>query len=101
MTDKIKELLAVLDMTEEKQLEWIAERFFNSDQFAAGSYSADLAFRLRDEANNLPSWGEAKQLVAGPRHSYPSAYNQFFADIAEAKHYILAALIANELQKGE
>jgi hypothetical protein len=48
-----KELLAVLDLPEDEQLEWAAALFFDNDQFAAGCYLADLAFRLRDEAVQL------------------------------------------------
>lgn len=66
----------------------------------------DLAFRLRDEAvtNSRANWRRAQHLVVSeaaeigeaPPLALPETW---WADFARAEHYIVAALIARELQK--
>lgn len=126
MTDKIKELLAVLDMPEEKQWTYLAKKGLMShswedaqdikleiptwrwessfgrkvkDKFRA--VLADLAFRLRDEAvvEYEGSWGQATSLV----YKYITGAKDklltgaWFLCTAQPIHFIIAALIAKEL----
>ena len=113
MTDRTKELLSVLGMSETEQRKWawntaqleicqilkITEIEFNRLSLA------DLVFRLRDEAIKLPNylWAKATKLVyeytnpASATNFYLAA--SYFADKAQPIHWIIAALIAKELSK--
>ena len=111
---KIDELLAVLDMTEEKQWAWLLNRcveFWPDEEVFIGSqekYLADLAFRLRDEVAKEDSGvlfgrGLAKicfKIYGGNNYNL----NEFLSwSTVKAKpiHWIIAALIAKELAKDD
>ena len=94
-----QELLAVLDMSEEKQYYWCAEYF--KDIFA-GSLAC-LAFRLRDEADDT-RMHNAMYLVQQSMSKtsstpQPEDYATAFWGLYHAKpiHWVIASLIA----KGE
>lgn len=98
MTDKIKELLAVLDMPVNKQRKRIAEL----TKIHYEGTLADLAFRLRDEVTSSSDlwpeiWNEALRLVAAKYRK--TQKDEWFVDKAQPIHWIIAALIAKELGK--
>ncbi len=98
-----KELLAVLDMSEDEQIEWLRTNVFTSMRFREWIRTslADLAFRLRDEAKGsegVVKYGKAMQIVCD--HFYKcenttmEIVNSFAAYVAKPIHWIIAALIA-------
>lgn len=128
MTDKIKELLTVLDLPQSKQRNWL----WNKKLIHEVESLADLAFRLRDEALLLQCktakacifpyglnagsgcWTIAKTVTVG--HSEESMENficlfgdnhleqerivdKWCTNRALPIHFIIAALIAKELAK--
>jgi len=115
MTKKIQELLAVLDMSDSQQRLWL---FTHIGKDTSNDRDlADLAFRLRDEAVELNTWGQAKELVAvysdervgkligladglsGGDRAIIGARNLFFVNRGRPIHFIDAALIAKELSQ--
>ena len=94
MPDEIKDLLAVLDMTEEEQwtylakaglmshpwdaqsiklgvLQWKWEAFFHREaKKTFQAKLADLAFALRDEVIGFSTWPEAKRIVHKQREGF-------------------------------
>lgn len=116
MKDKIKDLLAVLDMPEDspEQYGWLLSIIREHKACCL----ADLAFRLRDEAvRDCPEkWEKAKAIVVEARtgiYKYKEVMkgldgyenglklrvNTSFCDYAKSKHWIITALIAKELAK--
>lgn len=118
--DRIKELLAVLDMEEESKWEWLykyadendllgIEPWHNfcitwkmSDVVLIKCSLADLAFRLRDEAveKHPFGWQPAKYKVGekvwGGYHDYIRDHGSVWDEQAQPIHFIIAALIAKE-----
>ena len=118
MKAKIKELLAVPDLTEEEQ--WAFLRKYVDPVYEMGSYCpthrkmylADLAFRLRDEANDDVALLEGQRWVYLAHHYKSEHWDDFkkttsFAESqcwfgykeAQPIHWIIAALIAKKLAK--
>ena len=103
MSQKTKELLAVLDLPEGEQWIWVSENY--KDKFWS---LADLAFRLRDEAANMrysklvSAMEKVAMKSAKALTSYDmEGFNEWFAMVAKPIHWIIAALISKELAKGE
>ncbi len=108
MTDKIKELLNVLDLPEEEQITWFYRRhdpklhtivwIAPKARFKDGML-ADLAFRLRDEIVNANSKAfhdaiyKVMRKVKG-NGNWATAY--WGECSAKPIHWILASLIAKE-----
>ena len=102
----MSELLKVLDITKEEQWVWCAKNIK-----AVGESLADLAFRLRDEAENKEglwwSGGLSKvffYLAHSPERFDLSSEDrmrqfQWFGTKAKPIHWIIAALIAKEMSK--
>lgn len=98
------ELLAVLDMSEEEQKQWLHDNFLNREYYYPSL--ADLAFRLRDEAVLLDNFPWACAEVYNYAHNYKLGPNEvpapttlmwiWFANQARPIHWIIAALIAKE-----
>lgn len=118
MSDKIKEFLAVLDMPESKQAEWLCK----AELIEPGAHAciidsrteeekhawiqaifADLAFRLRDEV--LSSENGTIKWVAGMFDVYMKMTGSKLLNWkwgyvkAEPIHWIIAALIARQERK--
>ena len=121
MTPEIEKLLAVLDMTEEEQYCWVMNNFpdegwkpFPDDEddscirIAKSQYSritADLAFKMRDEAVKTKAYKYAQRLV-WERTEYKNAQpfkpmnpQVWWLDMSQPIHWIIAALIAQEQSK--
>ena len=106
MKPKIEELLKVLDLPEEKQVTWISKTFADSwDWRNKPSLNVfELAFRLRDEANDK-MFGRAFGIIAAETSGRPNAemlknIPQFVLGwvlMSKPIHWIIAALIAKEL----
>jgi hypothetical protein len=102
MNEKIKELLAVLDWSKDEQWEWLEEKY------GAGGFHSfpTLAFRLRDEFlenNNHHNWEFGLTKVWKSEQLKGSIFvdvNQWANKYALPIHWIIAALIAKELQGG-
>lgn len=122
MNDKLK----VLDMSEDEQIRWVAQRYPNERwSFSAHWVNprnkmvfADLAFRLRDEVKgsegyekwslgqrivydylfNLPENRPSLEYSAKQAENYDDQ-KPFFADKAKPIHIIIACLIAKESQE--
>ena len=65
--DKTEELLAVLDLPKEEQEKWVAAHLGYNITFGGLAHEslADLAFRLRDEVENIPyKYGKDFETVA-------------------------------------
>lgn len=110
MTDKIKELLSVSNMTEEEQLKWIANylrHIIPIEAFATCKGEiylcnqnrwilADLAFRLRDEAKRkyINAWYIAcKQVSIWLMTSGKTYYdNVSILNLRESHHYEASVL---------
>lgn len=121
MSKEIDELLAVLDMPEDEQWSWITEgdkviKFFPDDEIFIGDpqkYLADLAFRLRDEADCMSHWWDGVEAVyqkaqadfieahirIAPEIAELNAALQWFTNHSQPIHWIVASLIAKELAK--
>ena len=95
---KIDELLAVLDMPEEKQQMWLIYK----QRIEPTESLADLAFKLRDEVikkykgqfNPIDSWVRGIIKVC-------SKFDWFLYDwniLAQPIHWIIAALVAKEIE---
>ena len=98
MTD---ELLKVLDMTARQQAEWVC---FYTD-IHTGESLADLAFRMRDEVD-VVNLHDALVKVhdycdRGADRMYVNNYNgaiNWFIHLAPPIHWIIAALLAKEME---
>jgi hypothetical protein len=95
-------LLAVLDMSEDEQKDWLWKRGYIVNRktvYATMIPSlADLAFRLRDEVVKQYGWGvwhNAKEIVWNYKHGHKT-YIEFCDVIAKPIHWIIAALIARK-----
>jgi len=107
MSDKIEELLTVLDMSEKKQRHWLIKKHFWLGD--STNSLADLAFQLRDEVAEIwkqsPGywiWGKALQDVycAATKKKWDGIeFIRWFVYNAQPIHWIVAALIAKELVK--
>ena len=112
MISAIEKLLAVLDMTEEEQTSYLIEVAENNlddewwNKYFYGHISlADLAFRMRDEANRLKTlkyaqrkvWEKTEYEKAQPFK--PMNPMVWWLDFSQPIHWIIAALIAKELAK--
>ena len=87
-----KKLLAVLDMSEDEQWDWVFSQ--HAEVIDSGDESlADLAFRLRDEtvSTDYKSWCEAVDVVL------ENSARGHWIDFSRPIDWIIAALIA----KGE
>lgn len=112
MADKIKELLAVLDMPEEEQWgswRWLFDHNYLPMRICYGDIEkirmarADLAFRLRDKTDRF---NEGLEEVFEHIMGYSTYKDMYYwmcnlIDECECKpiHWIIAALIAKELAK--
>lgn len=103
---KIEELLAVLDMPEDKQVSWVQERFAYKYPSLQKGDLADLAFRLRDEVFELENggniWAEGYLVVVKkvkPSTVELSSSVEWWNCCAKPIHWIIAALIAKETDK--
>ena len=99
MSDKINELLSVLDMTEDEQFEWCAKcdllggTVLHTDRDSM--YLADLAFRLRDEAIvHSHRWDYGRRSVS----DYLDKPLVMWDEWSQPIHWIIASLIAKELK---
>lgn len=102
MSDKIKELLAVLDMSAQEQVEWVFDNVETGECDIDIDVLADLAFRLRDEVGKIDAvyWEKAVYMVYTRAHIRP--YDNVFCWMTEWGRpidWIIAALIAKELGK--
>lgn len=105
MPDKINELLAVLDLPKEEQYLWvtiwIADNLPNA--FQRGERCelslADLAFRLRDAVvkKDRRDWDDAVVVVS----NYCKQPIFLWPHYSQPIHWIIAALIAKELQNAK
>lgn len=98
MTNEIKRLLAVLDMTENspEQYGWL----LSTIREHKACCPADLAFRLRDKAivnQGDIAWHKAVVGVCG----YMGKETAWFKNYGQPIHWIIAALIAKELGKND
>jgi 23S rRNA A2030 N6-methylase RlmJ len=113
MSDRIKELLAVLDMTEKKQISWLKNLYYKNEE--SGKYDflidfymdseslADLAFRRRDKVD-LVEFERATFRVCKKIKKKEVLSNEkdgWWILKAQPIHWIIAALIAEELAKGD
>ncbi len=105
MSDKTKELLAVLDMPPREQYFTVLEICDESPADRDCSSFADLAFRLRDEAVELDKGvlfgrGLAKicQKIYNNEGYNLHEFLSWAATLAKPIHWIIAALIAKELK---
>jgi len=122
MNDKIKELLAVLDLPEIKldenraihqpQYEWLYEHRHDFEAYLdvphpdctfggdkTKMFLADLAFRLRDEVIEQDlNWDDALVLV-WEQLGRSMKYQTFCKYYTKPIHWIITALIAKELSK--
>jgi len=111
--NKIQELLAVLDLSEEKQVDWAFNEFGYDIHFTdykgkldkcrfplTDTSLADLAFRLRDEVDPC-FWYAASYNVAIHsgliKDSRCKGFSVFGFYESKPIHWIIAALIAKEL----
>lgn len=103
---KIKELLAVLDLPEFEQQDWVFKNVAHEHPDSIPRYErkmriADLAFRLRDEGGNF---NEGLTCVFEHLEGF-SAYKEMLywvcglGGACQPIHWIIAALIAKELEK--
>ena len=110
MTERMNELLAVLDMPETEQ--WKRLRPFtdaSGDDYERGLYSkclrkrvlADLAFRLRDEAIEKYGVEFHNGIYAVQCYLKKEEWaTAFWGEVyAQPIHWIIAGLIAKELEK--
>jgi hypothetical protein len=103
MSDKIKELLAVLDLPIKSQRKWVAKWASNNLPRTHGVITslslADLAFRLRDEAAERPIlFKQAREIVVTRKMEAMRPYaDSWFIEAATPIRWIIAALIAKEL----
>ncbi len=107
-----KELLAVLDLPENEQWRWAITNLADYDPEYKNDWRfppkycsktihslADLAFRLRDEADEF-DWQYGMERVF--QHCFPDRWGipediyGWFASTAKPTHFIIAALIAKE-----
>jgi len=111
MTPEIQDPLTMLDMTEEEQIAFLNRNLYEYGHNDIGISLADLAFRLRDEVvlSNKCQWAWPKVYNAA-HHFKLEVYEIdapttsmwiWFATQAEPIHWIIAALIAKQLAKGE
>lgn len=92
--EKIKDLLAVLDMPREEQQKWWEDNY--GEKFGCGNCLPDLAFRLRDEAR--------KQDAGEFRYACEKVYDYVLPVIgivegwwcyeSQPIHWIISSLIA-------
>ena len=118
MKEKIQELLSVLDMTEEEQYEWVSQYCKDNyidneitishpnlgfDDYEIECSLADLAFRMRDEADKARltlARIEVFKAIKEPVHFEEAKYLEYWWNsYAQPIHWIIAALIAKELEK--
>ena len=103
MTEKIKELLSVLDLPEYEQITWLASEGVAKLMGEVGKMVlvvslADLAFRLRDEIKEPEDFLSALYTVT---QYLKVKYTETFWGLFYAKpiDWIITALIAKELCK--
>jgi hypothetical protein len=101
--EKIKELLAVLDLPAKEQYFKVLELCDESPADRDCPSLADLAFRLRDEMLKMEHYApfEARRLVGNyttKSHSIEIS-EYWWACKVKPIHWIIAALIAKELAK--
>lgn len=97
MTKKIEGLLAVLDMPEVEQVQFLVDYLESSiDQSYLPNQLADLAFRLRDEVGSNTLFLNSLQKVAWyVKAKAPPAL--WGVSYAQPIHWIISSLIAKEL----
>ena len=104
MTKEIRDLLAVLDLPEDEQCNWLSQN--TEIKFKAhltGQESlADLAFRLRDEAvksfdNWWGYWERAIEIVYLQSKKEPDDICDWWMYFSRPIHWIIAALIEKKL----
>lgn len=105
MNDKIKELLAVLDLSKSQQEEWIIDKFYNGVYPLGwtGTF-ADLAFRLRDEAVKDNRWiysekiHDVCQYVNKPKADNCSCFDaaMWLENEGQPVHFIVAAELTKQ-----
>lgn len=107
LMNKIEELLAVLDLPEDEQINWLYEKelvfkkaekvytFKGKASWRCCPSLADLAFRLRDEVNKV-EFHHCIAIVA--KHLSPTVmhYAEYALCTMKPIHWIIAALIAKE-----
>lgn len=115
MSKEIDKLLAVLDMPEEEQIEFLKDELpdLRGDIINGGISLADLAFRLRDEAMPYCCGGGwldiirritvyMEKYVVCDKCQQSKATKSWNWDIqAQPIHWIIASLIAKALQGKE
>lgn len=115
MSKKIDELLAVLDMPKVEQFEWLLEHKIVDDSLVRSQVTNEVvphwidiefafrAFRLRDEVS-AQGWDFQKLLNRvriGSKAGYDDDNGVFWiCHIAQPIHWIIAALIAKEIEDG-
>jgi hypothetical protein len=110
MSDKIKELLSILDLTGDEQETWVYKNILKYEAGGLGhNYKgfpihtlADLAFRMRDETVKS-YWGSARvrvfRAIKDVAHFGAAKYlEQWWDRYAQPIHWIIAALIAKEMR---
>lgn len=110
---KTEELLAVLDLPENEQWNWLVKNNIGGLAVGEVAHLADLAFRLRDEAaidwTNYceamttiwaywckSTWADRKTKGEDKKHI---KYRKFWMLHSQPIHWIIAALIAKELKR--
>ena len=122
MSNRIKELLKVLDLPEDEQLDFLYNKAVISKYKRGRScvdfnyrrnLLADLAFRMRDEVNeeNSDIWAQAcwyvvcwslfKIIKPAPKRLKALMNSEYYVLSRKSIAWIIAALIARELAKGE
>ena len=96
-----QELLAVLDMSKKEQRQWLLVNYFH--QRMPGVSTADLAFRLRDEACKVSCENYYKALEAVYNHRIKDkqccSFYAFQTYRIRPIDMIIAALMAKEKEK--
>jgi len=108
MSDKIKSFLAVLDLSEYAQREWVGQRYGTVFDIGVRRTSlADLAFSMRDEVQQIDSelWLKAINIVMEDMSkifgiNYKNITN-WWNCYSQPIHWIIVAKVAKELAKEE
>ena len=108
MSDKIKSFLAVLDLSESAQREWVGQRYGTVLDIGVRRTSlADLAFSMRDEVQQIDSelWLKAINIVMEDMSkifgiNYKNITN-WWNCYSQPIHWIIVAKVAKELAKEE
>lgn len=110
MSDKIKSFLAVLDLSEYAQREWVGQRYGTVFDIGVRRTSlADLAFSMRDEVAKKRSyhayWLQAINIVMEDMSkifgiNYKNITN-WWNCYSQPIHWIIVAKVAKELAKEE